>query len=159
VGLAENDHVIEKLSTNRSHKTFRGPILPGTLECRSLGMDSESRDRAGDLGREDRVVVEDEIAMRRVIGKGLSQLVDHPPSRGMAGDIEVEDTPSPVVEYEPDVEQREAHRRDDEEVHSRDHVPVIPQECHPPLMRVRARVDSRQVPRNGRQSEVDPQLR
>ena len=97
--------------------------------------------------------------MRRVIGEGLSQLLDHPPSRGMAGDVEVEDTPSPVVEDEPDVEEREAHGRDDEEVHSRDHVPVIPQESHPPLMRVPAGIDLRQVSGDRCQSEVNSEFR
>ena len=77
----------------------------------------------------------------------------------MAGHVEVEDTPSSVVEHEPDGEQREAHGRNDEEIHSRDHVPVIPQEGHPPLMRVQARVDLRQVPGDRRQAEVDSELR
>ena len=47
--FAQHDHVIEKFAPNRSHEAFRCPILPGTLERRSLRMDSESRDRAGDL--------------------------------------------------------------------------------------------------------------
>jgi hypothetical protein len=47
--FTENDHVIEQLAANRSHEAFRSPILPRTLERRSLRMDSESRDRAGNL--------------------------------------------------------------------------------------------------------------
>src|SRR5262245_60101452 len=86
--------MLEELSANRSHESLRSPILPGTLERRVLRMDSESRDRAGDLSREDRVVVEDEIAMRRVIRERLSQLLDHPRSRRMAGHVEVKETPS-----------------------------------------------------------------
>ena len=76
--LAHDHHVIEKLSANRSHEAFRGPVLPGTFQCGSVGTDSESRDGAGDVSGEDRVVVEDEVAMRRVIGEGLSQLLNHP---------------------------------------------------------------------------------
>jgi len=49
VVFIEDDHVIEKLATNRSHEAFRYPILPRTLERRSLRMDPESRDRAGNL--------------------------------------------------------------------------------------------------------------
>ena len=48
MAFAQYDHVNEQLATNRSHEAFRGPVLPGTLQWRSLGMDSESRDRAGD---------------------------------------------------------------------------------------------------------------
>src|SRR5206468_8295950 len=116
------------------HEAFRGPILPRTLECDSLRTDSESRDRAGDLSRKDRVVVEDEVAMRRVIGEGLSQLVDYPASGGVCGHVEMKDAAAPMIESEPDVEQPEAHRRHDEEIHGGDQVPVIPQEGHPPLM-------------------------
>ena len=47
VVFGQHDHVIEKLATNRPHEAFRCPILPRTLERRSLRMDSESRDRAG----------------------------------------------------------------------------------------------------------------
>jgi len=120
VVFTEDDHVIEKLATNRSYEAFRRPILPRTLERCSLRMDPESRDRAGNLSGEDRVVVEDEAAVRRVIGESLSQLLDHPPSRGMASQFEVEDTLSSMIDHEPDVEQRESHGGDDEEVHSRD---------------------------------------
>ena len=101
VVFTEDDQMIEKLATNRSHESFRGPVLPRTLQCGSLEMDSESRDGACNVRRKDRVVVEDEIAMRRVIGEGVSQLLDHPPSRRMSSDVEVEDTPSSVVEHEP----------------------------------------------------------
>src|SRR5438093_11341372 len=101
VVFIEDDHMIEKLATNRSHVAFRGPILPGALERRSLRMDSKPRRGASDVSREDRVVVEDEIAMHRVIGEGLSQLLDHPLRRRMARHVEMEDAPSSVVEHEP----------------------------------------------------------
>jgi len=87
VVFTEDDLVIEKLATNRSHEALRRPILPRPLERCSLRMDSESRDRAGNLSGEDRVVVEDEIAVRRMIGESLSQLLDHPPSRGMVSHV------------------------------------------------------------------------
>jgi hypothetical protein len=48
-GLVSDERVIEQLAANRSHEAFRGAILPGTLECRSLRMDSESRDRANNV--------------------------------------------------------------------------------------------------------------
>jgi hypothetical protein len=49
VVFGQHDHVIEKFATNRSHRALSSPILPGTLERRSLRIDSKSRDSEGDL--------------------------------------------------------------------------------------------------------------
>jgi hypothetical protein len=80
-------------------------------------------------------------------------------SRRIAGYVEVEDTASSVVDDEPNVEKRHAHGRDHEEVHPSDHVPVIAEEGHPPLMRIPVGVDLRQVPGDRREAEADSELR
>jgi len=46
----------------------------------------------------------------------------------------VKDTPSPVIDREPNVEQLETEGRHDEEVHSRDSISVIAQEGDPALL-------------------------
>ena len=65
----EDDDMVEKLSANTADEAFGRPILPGTSEGGSSGMDSESHDRAGDVGREDRVVVEDQESMKGFAGE------------------------------------------------------------------------------------------
>ncbi len=52
--------------------------------------------------------------MRRLSRESLTQLLDYPVSRGARGHVEVEDSPPPVVDGEPDVEEPETDARDDE---------------------------------------------
>jgi hypothetical protein len=85
--FAEHDHVIEKLPPNASDEAFSRPVLPRASERRSPGMDAECLDRGGDFGAEDRVVVEDQESMRRAIGEGVTELLDHPASRWATADV------------------------------------------------------------------------
>ncbi len=80
--FAEHHHVIEKLPPNASDEAFSRAVLPRASERRTPGTDAECLDRGGDLSGEDRVVVEDQESMRRVIGEGVAQLLDDPGRRG-----------------------------------------------------------------------------
>ncbi len=66
MAFTEHHHVIEKLSPNAADEALRRPVLPWASERRAPGTDAEARDRGGDFGGEDRVVVEDQESMRRV---------------------------------------------------------------------------------------------
>lgn len=68
----EDDDVVEKLSANTADEAFGRPILPGTSEGGSSGLDSESHDRVGDVCRENGIVVEDQEPMSRLIGEGAA---------------------------------------------------------------------------------------
>ncbi len=122
--LAEHDHVVEELSPNAADKALSGPVLPRASERRGHGTDAESLDREGDFCGEDRVVVEDQESVRRLIGECISQLLDHPASRRVRGHVVVKDLASAVIDREPDVEKSEVDGRDDEEVHPRNQVLV-----------------------------------
>lgn len=76
--------------------------------------------------------------MRRVTREGIAQLLDHPAGRGMSGYVEMKDSPSTVVDGEPDVEEVEPDGGHDEEVHAGNHLPVVPKEGHPPPVRILA---------------------
>ena len=53
VVLAEDDHVIEQLSSNASDEAFGRPVLPRDLESRPLWMNPETRDRPSHFGGKD----------------------------------------------------------------------------------------------------------
>src|SRR5258706_3205021 len=135
--------MIEQLTANGADEPLRGPVLPGALECRALGMETELLDDLGNRGREDRVIVVDQIPMDWSVGKGCAQLLAHPLSGWSGRDIEGKDAASPVIEYEPDVEELEPNGRDHEEVHSRDPIPMVLQERRPAVMLTRIGLDSR----------------
>jgi hypothetical protein len=60
--LVENDHVIQQLPTGAAHPALCCSILPWTFERGALRLDVKILDRFCDLGGEDRVVVEDQVA-------------------------------------------------------------------------------------------------
>ena len=126
--LIEDDHVIEKLAPAGSHPPLGDGVLPGTAVRSAHGIDTKALDRGGDLRREDRVAVEKEVARGAIGGEGFSKLLDYPTGAGIRRDVEVEQPSPPVIDDELDVQQLEAHRGDDAEVHGRDGVLVIPEE-------------------------------
>jgi len=58
--FAEDDHVIEKLSSTGSHPPLGDRVLPGAAVRRAHGIDPKVPDRSQDLRGEDRVAVEKE---------------------------------------------------------------------------------------------------
>ena len=152
----EDDDMVEKLSANTADEAFGRPILPGTSEGGSSGMDSESHDRVGDVGRENGIVVEDQEPMRGFLREGIAELLDHPPSDRVLGHVEMENAPPAMVDREPDVEKMETDRRHDEEVHPGDHVPVIAQEGDPALLGAWIGFGLRQVARDRGATYLNP---
>src|SRR5688572_22380129 len=76
--------MVEELPAHGADEAFCRPVLPGTLERRALGMETETLDHLSDRGAEDRVVVVDQESMDRPIGKGVAEPLAHPPSRHCA---------------------------------------------------------------------------
>jgi len=126
VAVAENDYVIEELTPTGSHPSFGKPVLPGTAVRRAYGLDPKVSDRGGNLRREDRVAIVDEKGKGDVQGECLPQLLDRPARRRTRRDVEMDQSSAIMVEDEPDVQELEANGRDDEEVHRRDGILVIP---------------------------------
>ena len=131
--FAEDNHVIETLSSTGSYPPLGDRVLPGAPVRRAHGIDPQAPDRSHDLRREDRVAVEQEVARSALRREGLPKLLDHPTGAGIRGDVDVDQPSAPMIDDEPDVDQLEAHGRDDAEVHGRDGVPVISEERHPTL--------------------------
>ncbi len=59
VVLGDHDDVIEQFPPDAADEALRRPVLPWASERGVPGTDAEGRDRGGDFGGEDRVVVED----------------------------------------------------------------------------------------------------
>jgi hypothetical protein len=72
-----------------------------------------------------------EIAWSRVVRESLSQLLNDPATRGMTGDVEMEDAPAVVADYKKAIQHAERDGGHSEEVHGCDCFPVIAQEGKP----------------------------
>ena len=93
------------------------------------------------------------------VREGVAELLNHPASGWIPGHVEVKDPASPVVDREPHVERPEADGRNNEEVHPGDQVSVITQEGDPALGRTRSRFRFRQIARDRREAQLNPELR
>ena len=70
--LVEHDDVVEQLAADAPDEALGCPVLPGTSEGCARGFDSESSDRLSDQSRGDRVVVENQEAVGRLIREGVA---------------------------------------------------------------------------------------
>jgi hypothetical protein len=65
--LAEHDDMVQEFASHTSDETLRRPILPRAPERGPLRSQSEAVDRSGDFAREDRVVVQYQESVRRLV--------------------------------------------------------------------------------------------
>ena len=159
MAFAEDDHVIEKLSSTGSHPPLGDRVLPGAAVGRAHGIDPKTPDRSHDFRGEDRVAVEKEEARGAIGREGLPKLLDHPTGAGIRRHIEVDQPSASVIDDEPDVQQLEAHGGDDAEVHRCDGVLVVSEERHPALATARIRRAFREISRDRRQADGEAELR
>ena len=80
---------------------------------------------------------------RRIVGKGLAQLLRNPRAARMLGHIAMENQPSVMRNGEKAIENPKRQSWDGEEVHRRNHFAMVIQERGPSLRRLRV---SRRLP-------------
>jgi hypothetical protein len=88
----------------------------------------------------------------------FSKLLNHPMRCGIHGDIEVQDSPATVLDDEPDIEQLESKGGNDEKIHARNHVSVIPEERDPALPFLLVRSSRWQIARDGCEAHTESEL-
>ena len=76
----------------------------------------------------------------------------------MGGHAKMDDLPSSVTDHEPGVQQVKSNRRDDDEIHRGDAVPVIAKESLPPLALIAVGISLREISRNGCEADRDSEL-
>jgi len=134
--FVEHNDVVEQVPSAVADPSLCNPILPRTAEAGSLGFDTEGLDCADDFFVEVRAAIKEQISRRRIIGKGLAELLDDPRTGRMPGDIAVKNTTPVVRDNEEAIEHAEGQRRHGEEVHRGDSLTVITQESSPSLCRL-----------------------
>jgi hypothetical protein len=148
VRFVEDDHAVEQFCTDTCEPTFRGSVLPRCSVRRARWFRSNNLHCGDDLRGESRVAVEDEAIRRRVEGERLPDLLRDPGRGRVLRDVEVRDLASTVPDHEQHVEQAERRRADDEQVHRRDDLAVVPEERQPGLPRLGPPAETVQVARH-----------
>lgn len=132
--FAEDEDMIEKLSSNWKNTSFWNSVLPRCSIWNYHGFYSHGLDEFFDLSREDAVPVKDEILGEWIELESLSQLLFHPLCCGVLRNIDMHNLSSRMINYEEDVEDAEADGRHHQEVHGWICVTVIFRECAPGLL-------------------------
>lgn len=71
----QRDHVIEDLAATTSDPSFGGSVLPWRLYARPFWFQPRRLEEGNDVGVEDRIAVQNDIAVWTRLRKGLSQLL------------------------------------------------------------------------------------
>ena len=85
----KDDLMVELLSSTAANPSLSDTIFPRTVVSGAAWLDFHGLDESHHLGAEDRVAVEYQILRRRIEGKSLTQLLDHPCRRRVKGRVEM----------------------------------------------------------------------
>src|ERR1035437_4346494 len=135
--LVQNDHMVEKIPAAVADPAFGDTVLPRTSEARSLGLNAEGLHRIDHLRVEAGTAIKDQILGCRVVRERLAQLLNHPLAGRVPGDVPMQDAPPVMGNDEEAVEDSERESRYGEEIHCRNRLAMVIQECHPSLRRFR----------------------
>ena len=116
VPLAQDNHVVETLTANRSDEPFDERVLPRRTWRRQNLLDLEPRDTSVEVRTVDLISVPQQVTRRRVPGKGVNHLLRRPLGRRMFRHVEINGTAMVVAEHNEDKEKTEGCGRHREEV-------------------------------------------
>ena len=112
---AENDHVVQTLSTNRSDDSLGIGILPGRLRRGRDLLDTQCPRLSVKRFPVNRVSVSDQVLRHLIDPARLKELACRPDRRGMLCGMEVQYSP-PIVAHDNQHEQRRRRYREEIEV-------------------------------------------
>ena len=133
--LAQDNHVVETLTTNRSNEPFDERVLPRRTWRRQNLLDFEPRDTPVEVASVDLIAVPQQVTRRRVPGKGVNHLLRCPPGRRMFRHVEMNDTATVVAQHDEDKENTERCGRHREQVYGDQLAQMIVEKAPPDLGR------------------------
>jgi len=131
VAFIEHDHMVEQIAAATPDPALCYPILPRTPKTGLLGLGAEALHRLDHFAIETGAAVKDQIARRRIVGKGFPQLLDHPGSLWMLGNMEMQNAPPVVRNDKEAIQHAEGQRRHGEEIHGSNRFAVVGEERRP----------------------------
>jgi hypothetical protein len=135
--LIDHVYVVEQFSSAATNPSLGDSVLPRTPEAGTLGLDAEALYCVDHLVVEVCRAIEDQVTGDRIVGKGLTQLLDDPRAGRVLGDAAAQDSAAIMRDYEEAVQDAKSQRRHSKEVHCSNGFTVIAQKCCPPFYRLR----------------------
>jgi hypothetical protein len=144
MGLVDDDHVIEALSSDRANQPFDVRILPRTRRRRDDFSNAHACQPVLEDLPVDAVAISVQPARRCVVWKCVDHLLSGPSGRRMIRDVDMHDTPAVMRQHDQNEQHASGERRHGEEIHRRGRSEVIRKE-RPPSLRRRTRVPFQQT--------------
>jgi len=156
VSLVEDDHMVEKLTTDGADQALGEGVLPRRAWCRKNLGDAHAFHPSPKFADVDTVSIAKQVARRRVIGKGFDDLLRRPGGGGGVCHVEVRDLAAMMQQHHEHVEDPKGRGRHDEEVDGDEFSEVVLEKRAPSLRRyLRA---TRHEPGNGALRDVEAEL-
>jgi transposase len=89
---ADLNQRVTKIAAAAADPALGDTVLPRTSEAGSLGMDAEALHCVDHFFVKLRATIEDQVARRQVVGKGIAQVLDAPGAARRSGHIAMKDT-------------------------------------------------------------------
>jgi len=105
--LVEDDHVVEQLAADGANYALGEGVLPGRARCGEDLGDAHALHPSAKVDAVCAISIAEEKARRRVIGKGLDNLLRCPGGSWGIGDLEVRNLPATMQEDHEHVEHSE----------------------------------------------------
>src|SRR5215475_2816074 len=131
VSFVQYDHMIQQVSSATPNPTLGDSVLPGTTERSAHWLAAQGLGRADHVIPKFRIVVEEEELLRRCIGPSFPHLLHDPESARVRGDVEAQNLPPLVPNDKEAIRDAKRDRRHGEEVHGRNGLAMVSQECQP----------------------------
>ena len=125
--LIGHDHVVEQVSSAATNPSLSNAVLTRTSEAGPFGLYAEAFHRIDHLFIEVRCAVDDQVVRNRVVGKGLTQLLDNPRAGQVPGDAAAQDSAPIMRDHEEAAQHSKGQRRHGKEIHCSNGFAVIAQ--------------------------------
>jgi hypothetical protein len=108
VSLSEDEHVIQRLASDRPDQALSERVLPRAVWRRDDFVDPHALHAMPRWLTVDVVAVVEEVGRRGLVREGVHDLLGGPVGGGVLGHVEVDDTPAVMGEHDEDEEDTQA---------------------------------------------------
>ena len=152
------DDMVEDLTAAAANPSFGGSVLPWCLNARPFWLRSGGLQEGNHIEVEDRIVIQNGVAIGSRFRKGFAQLLHDPIGRWMPRNVEVENPAALVLDDEETVQHSKRRGRHGEEVEGDDGLAVVAKKRQPFLGRITPALDPPQITRHGPLGEDESEL-
>src|SRR5215469_2476486 len=158
VFFIHRDDIVQDLAAAASDPSFSGSVLPWGLNARSFWLKSGGLQKGNGVRIEDRIAIQNDVAIRSRLRKGFSQLLHNPIRRGVPCNVEVQDPAAPVLDDEQTVQHPEGRSCHAEKVEGNDGLAVVAKKGKPFFARITPALDPPQIARDSPLGEHEAEL-